>query len=103
MRTLAAFLFLAPLLSGQSSGDLDFLSGQTDGRALRQMLHESLRAKALRMLDARKQETSRISSSQQVFERRRLVRDRMTRALGGFPERTPLNARVTGTPREGDL
>jgi len=102
--TAIVLIFLGAAVTGsaQTNNELNFLSGQSDGRALRQMLPDWLKAKAFRMLDARKAETARITSSQQVFDRRRNLRERMTRGLGGFPERTPLNARVTGVLDRGD-
>jgi cephalosporin-C deacetylase-like acetyl esterase len=100
--TLFLLVTAAVICPAQTTSELNFLSGQSDGRALRQMLPDWLKAKAFRMLDGRKAETGRITSSQQVFDRRRVLREKMTRGLGGFPERTPLNARVTGVLDRGD-
>ncbi|MCS7314123.1 MAG: acetylxylan esterase [Bryobacterales bacterium] len=45
---------------------------------------------------------ARIGTPQQVAERQAYIRARVLNALGGFPERTPLNARIVGTlEREG--
>ncbi|MBM3736984.1 MAG: hypothetical protein FJW39_14480 [Acidobacteria bacterium] len=78
------------------SQDLNVLSGQVDGRELQQMLFRFLRAKAAAQLEARQRTVAGITNTSNLEARKKLVRERITTALGGFPERTPLNARVTG-------
>jgi len=80
----------------QQASDLDFLTSHVDGRELTRMLPQYLKAKAEGQISRRRAETARISTLAQLAERRRLFRERFTRALGGFPDRTPLNPRVTG-------
>ncbi len=84
---LPAILLLPAALA--QTPDLDFLIHQTDGMAFPEMLSQYLRSQAAR---------------------RRLVsppdnpafRARFIELLGGLPERTPLNAKVTGViDREG--
>ncbi len=79
---LAIALLIAAGAAAQEP-NLDFLSGQTDGRGLREMLPAYLK--------------------QQVRSRRRTApapveefRRRFIAGLGGLPQRTPLNARVAG-------
>lgn len=45
----------------------------------------------------RAQAVARISTPEQVAERQAYIRSKVLEALGGFPEKTPLNARITGT------
>jgi cephalosporin-C deacetylase-like acetyl esterase len=54
---------------------------------------------AHQMLEARSTEVAHLATRAQVVERQRYVRERILRALGGWPERTPLNARITGSFR----
>lgn len=57
---------------------------------------------ARRMLAAREAEVAGMATAADVAGRQRYVRERVLHALGGWPERTPLNARVTGSfRREG--
>src|SRR5688572_10043928 len=102
MMKYAPFLLAIPALAQQQSSELNFLAGQVDGRQLSQALHRSLVDKALRQLDDRREKVAKISSAQDVFERRRYLRERMTRGLGGFPEKTPLNARLSGVVERED-
>lgn len=92
---------LIPLLSAplraQSSNKLDFLSDLPDYANLRSMLREYLNKQAFARLDARRQSVARISTPEEVAKRRAYLREQMVRDLGGFPARTPLNARVVGT------
>ena len=50
---------------------------------------------------ARARTMARITTPAQVKERQTYIRKKVLDAIGGFPERTPLNARITGT-LEGD-
>ncbi|MFN7920128.1 MAG: acetylxylan esterase [Bryobacteraceae bacterium] len=94
-RVAAGLVPLALLLPQQS--DLNFLTQHVDGRDISRMLPNYLKAKALGQLDARKQEVARIRTSQDLAARREYIRRQLTAHLGGFPEKTPLNARVTAT------
>lgn len=68
--------------------ELDFLSGRTDFVRIREMLPDDCRRQGLALLDTRAREGAKP---------REYLRERTLKALGGLPERTPLNARVTGT------
>ena len=92
---LAACLAAAPLVA-QSAESLDFLAGLPDFREIRNMLPAYLNRAAMRQLADREREVAQLSTAQEVAARRAYIRERMLRALGGLPERTPLNARVTG-------
>ncbi|HXG32858.1 MAG TPA: acetylxylan esterase [Bryobacteraceae bacterium] len=83
-------------LAAQTADRLDFLAGHTDFREIRRMLPDYCRRIAFEKLDARRREIARLTGPGQIEARKRYVRERMQQALGGLPERTPLNARVTG-------
>jgi len=96
------FLALATPLSGQTTSNLDFLSDLPDYSHLRSMLREYLNREAIALLEKRRQQITRLSAPDEVAKRRAYLREQMIRDLGGFPERTPLNARVVGAlDREG--
>lgn len=90
-------LALAAPLSAQTSANLDFLSDLHDYAHLRTMLREYLNAQAISRLEERRQQVARLSTPEEVAMRRAYLREQMVRDLGGFPARTPLNARVVGT------
>jgi cephalosporin-C deacetylase-like acetyl esterase len=94
-------LFAAVLSAGaacaQTAAELNFLEGMGDFQDVRRMLPEWLNAKAGERLAQRKTAIAAISGLESLGARQQYVREHMIRALGGFPERTPLNARVTGT------
>ncbi|MBK5294310.1 MAG: acetylxylan esterase [Acidobacteriia bacterium] len=102
MRSLVLLMLAGTALIAQTPNDLNFLTGQSDGRDLRGMLPRWLQAKAMHQIDLRREVTAKISSAQDLSQRRQYIRDRMTLALGGFPERTPLKARVTAVMDRGD-
>ena len=95
-------LLSAVTAAGQASGDLDFLADHTDFREIRKMLPAWANAKAKALLEERRRRITQFSSEQEVTGRKRYLRERMLSALGGFPERTPLNPRVTGTLERED-
>lgn len=91
----------APIVA-QSTQELNFLSGLSDGKDLRTMLPSYLNAKAERLLEERRQKIAGFSGKADIENRRRYIREKMIEALGGLPERTPLNARVVGTVEHED-
>ncbi|MBA3975492.1 MAG: hypothetical protein C0504_14900 [Candidatus Solibacter sp.] len=84
MKPTTLALALLPLLALAQQPNLDFLANQVDGRTLRQMLPDYLKNRV-------RQQRRQTPASKEEF--RRLF----IQGLGGLPERTPLNARVTGT------
>lgn len=67
----------------------------TDSRLSREF-SDYLSAKAQHYLSARKTEISKLKTGKDVLRRGAMVREWMLRAIGGFPNRTPLNAKITG-------
>jgi hypothetical protein len=100
--TIALALIGVAPLAAQSTQELNFLSGLQDGRDLRDMLPSYVKGKADQLLAERRRKIAQFSSMADVTERKRHLRQRMLKALGGFPERTPLNARVVGVLDRGD-
>src|SRR6266852_3243814 len=88
-------LFILPT-AAQQSEELNFASGLEQFQDLRRMLPSYLNNIGLRMLAERKAKVERLSTIEEVNKRRDYLRQRMLNDLGGFPERTPLNARVVG-------
>ena len=94
----ASYLLLASTVFAQTPADLNFLMNQVDGRELRDMLPNYVKARAFRMLDERRQRVAAVTSSQDLFRHRQQYREKLIRLLGGpFPEKTPLNPRLTAT------
>src|SRR6266852_341405 len=88
-------LFILPT-AAQQSEELNFASGLEQFQDLRRMLPSYLNNIGLRMLAERKAKVERLSTIEEVNKRRDYLRQRMLDDLGGFPDRTPLNARVVG-------
>ena len=92
--------FLVCLFSGpdmaQQSDDLNFASGLEQFHNIRRMLPSYLNNIGLRMLEERKHRVEHLATIEDVNKRRTYVREQMLMDLGGFPDRTPLNARVVG-------
>src|SRR6267143_7211951 len=87
---LAGLAMLAGEAAAQKPEDLNFVSGLSEYRDFQKMLPAYLHRAALELLEQRKHAVT------SAAERKTLLRRRLTEAVGGFPERTPLNARVTG-------
>ncbi|MEP7269999.1 MAG: acetylxylan esterase [Acidobacteriota bacterium] len=87
----------------QRSEELDFASGLGEFSNIRNMLPAHVRQLAFALLAERERQVARLSSPQDVAERKVYIRQRMLRALGGeLPARTPLNARTVGVLDRGD-
>ncbi len=61
------------------------------------MLYTALQAEAAKHFEARRQAVALLKTPEDVQRRGEQLRARFVAALGGLPERTPLNARVVGT------
>ncbi len=92
---LEACLLIASA-KAQTPENLDFLSDLPDFKHARDMLPDYLNRIGISLLEERKREVARFSSPDDVAKRRAYLRERMLRAIGGLPQRTPLNARVVG-------
>jgi len=92
---ILAFLFAVPA-AAQESEDLNFASGLEQFQDIRRMLPSYLNNIGLQMLTQRQRQIERLATIEDVSRRRAYLRQRMLNDLGGFPERTPLNARVVG-------
>jgi cephalosporin-C deacetylase-like acetyl esterase len=91
---LAAFLTLGG--SARAADPLEVVGGLGD------MVNAALSERARGLFAERDRIVAAVESSASVEERQRYLRDRVLEALGGFPDRTPLNARITSTlEREG--
>ncbi|MBI4877102.1 MAG: acetylxylan esterase, partial [Acidobacteria bacterium] len=72
------------------------------GGELKDMTDRHLTGMAMKMLETRAREVAASRSKPEVLRRQEHIRARVLAALGGFPERTPLNARVTGVLERSD-
>ena len=90
-----ACLFSVPAIA-QQSDDLNFASGLEQFHNIRRMLPSYLNNIGLSMLGERKRGVEHFATIEDVNKRKTYVREQMLKNLGGFPERTPLNARVVG-------
>jgi len=103
MRTfcLTVFVLLASTLSAQKSDELNFVSGIDQFDDIRHQLPEYLKRRANDLLHQREQKIVNLATLEDVARRKEHLREVLTRNLGGFPERTPLNPKVTGVIDRG--
>ena len=94
----ASLLFVTSVGAGaqSSSEDLDFLHGLDEYENIRRMLPDYMKQKAQALIELRKHSLD-LSGPDALHQRGRFVRERILHAIGGLPQRTPLNARTTGT------
>ena len=95
-------LIAAGIVVAQASSELDFVTGLTEYHDVRGMLHRYVNEQARALLDERQREVQRLSNATDVDARRAYIRRQFLAALGGLPERTPMNARVVGVLDRGD-
>jgi cephalosporin-C deacetylase-like acetyl esterase len=100
---LLAFSLAALTLPGANSDaqstkapaeDLNVLSGPTNPR---RVLPDSLDKAALQLLADRERRVAQLSTREEILGRQRFIREKIFQSIGGLPERTPLNPKVTGT------
>jgi dienelactone hydrolase len=106
LRLLAAVCIgggaLVPM-SGQDhvadAASLRVLPARPNARKSEGPLRDQIRRESQAMLARRKESFDRLTSADAIAAYQRNLRARFIESLGGFPERTPLNARVTGELR----
>ena len=89
---LVSLLTLAqPALAQQS---LNVLPAEGDGIAPRKMLYVFLQAQAQQYFDARRAEVASLKTPDDLKKRQERLKAKFLEALGDFPAKTPLNAKV---------
>lgn len=99
MRTAALCALL--LVGGLSTArdDMNVLGDDLRGAPPKAMLSNHLLAEAGKHFDTRRQTIANLKTPAEIQRRQVSLRAKFVDALGGFPEKTPLNARVVGQLR----
>src|SRR2546425_11373746 len=90
---------LIVLLSLTGRGLAQELQVFSDKREPRKLLYNYLLGEAKKHFDDRRQEVAKLKTPEDIKKRQDYLRGKFLEALGGFPDRTPLNAKVAGTLR----
>ena len=101
-RTIFPVLLTLIPLAAQPADDLNFLSNLDEFEHIRDMLPAYFQKHAAEFFEKREREVAKLSTIEDLSRRRAYLHEVMLRDLGGLPERTPLNARVTGMLDRGD-
>jgi cephalosporin-C deacetylase-like acetyl esterase len=91
-----SFVLLTPLLLAGVSVSVAAESYVLPAGELREELARHLAGEAEKDWNARRARVAALSSPAQVKERQQYIRRWMIDAMGGFPAKTPLNAKITG-------
>lgn len=84
------------LAQAPSPEDLDFLHSLSEYENIRRMLPNYMEREAEAFVQSRKRSLD-LSTPEALTRRRQFVRERILHAIGGLPERTPLNAQTVDT------
>src|SRR6478672_7004568 len=87
---LVLLFFASPCLAQENLQVLD------EGEA-RKVVYDHLLAQARKHFDSRRQEVAQLKTADDIRKRQAILRAKFLAALGGFPEKTPLNPQVVGT------
>jgi cephalosporin-C deacetylase-like acetyl esterase len=88
---IAALLFLVSPVVGQ---DVQVLPAESQPR---KMLYNHLLAEAQKHFDARRLVVADLKTPEEIKKRQQELKAKFIAALGGFPQKTPLNPKVVGT------
>lgn len=96
---IALIMFLGLMLGSiaPAEEDLSVLPEKIDGVAPPEMMKHYLLGLADRQFEHWKQQYEQRTTPEQITEYQNRLREKFKEVLGGFPERTPLNPKVTGT------
>ena len=97
-RSCLTMLAGSAVLKAQESGAeaLDFLHGLSEYEKLPRMLPDYMEREGQRAVAARRS-SLKLATVEDVARRRQYVREHILQAIGGLPERTPLNPRTIAT------
>jgi cephalosporin-C deacetylase-like acetyl esterase len=96
MRLLAVMASLVLTGSVLAQHDLSILKPGAGDVPPRKMLYAYLQAQAQKHFDARRQAVAAIKTPEELNQRQQFLKAKFVESLGGFPAKTPLNARVVG-------
>src|SRR4029077_263418 len=93
MRTTAVVCLLFLAISARAQDDLRVLPKNADTR---KMLYNYLLKECQKHFDARRKVVAGLNTPKEIHDRQKDLKAKFLAALGGFPEKTPLNAKVVG-------
>ncbi len=96
MRTLTVLIMLLASNLTPAQDDLTVLKPDPHDVPPSQMLHAYLKAEAQKHFDARRAAVAALKTPEDVRKRQQELKAKFLEALGGLPEKTPLNARTVG-------
>lgn len=99
LRMLGALVCTVSCVSNLSlirADDLTCLKSETGDRLEDVTWYESLKKEAIALLQNRPQRLEQLKTPEQIAAYQNEIRSAMTKQLGGFPDRTPLNSQVVG-------
>jgi cephalosporin-C deacetylase-like acetyl esterase len=96
-RLFFAALLAAGTATAFAADDLTVLKPGPKETPPRKLLHTHLLAECQKHFDARKAEVEKLKTPEEIAARQKVLREKFVAALGGFPEKTPLNAKTVGT------
>src|SRR5688572_26956430 len=94
MRALSLVAILTVPIVGRAQDELRVLPDSSEPR---KMLYRFSLAEAQKHFDVRRQAIAKLKTPEDIQKRQAELKAKFIEALGGFPEKTPLNAKVTGT------
>lgn len=99
-RIVSLVLFAALIIDSattlRAADDLTVLPAEHNGVAPRKMLSTYLLGEAQKMFDARRATIAALRTPDDVARRQKELKQKFIDAIGGFPEKTPLNPQVVG-------
>lgn len=95
-RLLLAAVLAAPA-TAFAADDLTVLKPGPNDTPPRKLLHAYLLAECQKHFDQRRAEVEKLKTPDEIAARQTALRAKFVEAIGGFPEKTPLNAKVVGT------
>jgi hypothetical protein len=99
---LSLICILSFLLRGQSQDDVNLFDYWKFYSDAENAMYKSSCSLAFKQLQERKAAIARLQTKSDYLERQAEIRDKLLRMIGPFPDKTPLNARVTGVIKKSD-
>jgi dienelactone hydrolase len=96
---LPMFLFLSrsTIVNAQEDDSMDVMHNWFEWTDGENMLIHSINKQAFKLLDIRDSEIGKLKTKEDWIARQKKVKETLLKIVGPFPEKTPLNAKITGT------
>ncbi len=102
MKLLLTFLLIIPSIIFSQEATLQVLNGWKKYNNKENLLYNYYLTQVIKLVDERENEIAKLTTKRDWQKRQKEIEKKFVKAIGGFPGKTPLNAKVVGISKKKD-